>query len=378
MARTDELIEVVKLARQVLARVVERVCGACERNCCHQGTMMGSQDLRRLVRGLALDQRLAEQLDQGLREKAEEVAADVAAAREVLRLVKSAGGADEAAVDTAERAVAQLEAFARTLAAGAPLDYEHLRQLTFHTALRHNVIRAFRAFAGGEGALARFAPQKSSFKFRGRRLAPPRCIFHTPSAGCLAGKWKPAKCANFFCTADPSLLDAIRERMDFDDFVLANFEPIDRGELRELLSCEAQLGPEYHEPLIVIGWGEEAAEVIAGWLVEAGVKVRVREAPRAIDAEVVEEMAAVVPEGTAMVARIPTMRAEDVYEAAIGLDRLRQQGAQRLVVLLVQEYATPSLKPHPLWAEHTIAQPIGYLECYVVSDARPHSGEAGD
>jgi hypothetical protein len=37
-------------------------------------------------------------------------------------------------------------------------------------------------------------------------------------------------------------------------------------------------------------------------------------------------------------------------------------------------YLTPSRPPHRLWAEHTISQPVGYLECYIVWDGNEARG----
>lgn len=374
----SQLLEVIRLARQVLDRVVERVCGACERNCCHQGTMMGSQDLRRLARALALDPGLVARLREGLREKAAEVAADVAAGRHVLDLLRTSGQARDTDLAAAATRVDDLEALAGLLATDFPLDYEHLRRLTFHTALRHNMIRAFRAFEGGEGALTRFADEASSLHFRGRRLAPPRCIFHTLTLGCLAGRWKPAKCADFFCAADPSLLDALRECMDFDDFVLAGFETVTLPWLLELLSAEARLGPEYHEPLVLLGLSDDHVQLLSHHLRQEGVPASVvRDGPPALTASAIERLGRGVPRGQALLLVLPALCASDLYEVAIGLDRLRQADEQRLIILVPREYVTPCRPAHPLWAEHTISQPIGYLERYlVIAPSQPSAEEA--
>ncbi|MCX7599009.1 MAG: hypothetical protein N2512_09110 [Armatimonadetes bacterium] len=363
-----DLCALAKVARQVLERVVSRVCGACERNCCHQGTMMGIQDLRRVVRGLRVDAELAERLRTGLKEKAFELEADVAAARQVLSLVKSSGLGDERAHCLAEARIADLEDLAKMLAAETPLDYPHLQRLLLHTALRHNLLRAFRSFPMGEGALARFGGPASSFKFRGSRLAPPRCIFHSLTLGCMAGKWKPAKCANFFCTADPSLLDAIREHMDFDDFVLANFEPATMDWILANLKAQAELGPSYHEPMVIVGMGKAQAEELRDRLEAAAVETRMSPHPSVpFPPRVVEKVAAGVPAGTAELIRFRKLSGTDIYDLAIGLDRVRLRDAQRMLVFIAETLEVPSSPPHALWLENTIAQPVGYLECYVLA-----------
>lgn len=346
---------------------MSRVCAACQRNCCHQGTMMGVQDLRRVARGLQVDADLAERLRAGLKEKAAELDADVAAARQVLALVKSSGLSDERSVRLAEARINDLEELAKTLAGDMPLDYPHLQRLLLHTALRHNLIRAFRAFPMGEGALARFGGPASSFKFRGSRLAPPRCIFHSLTLGCLAGKWKPAKCANFFCTADPSLLDAIRQHMDFDDFVLANIEPADMTWLLANLQAEAYLGPSYHEPMVVVGIGKEDISQLTQRLLSLVPRVHCDRSPRGpLSPSAAEELCAGVAEGEAAVFCFEKLSGADLYDLAIGLDRVRLRDAQRMIIWAVEALELPSDRPHALWSENTIAQPVGYLECYVL------------
>lgn len=364
----EDLCALAKVARQVLERVVARVCGTCERNCCHQGTMMGIQDLRRVVRGLHVDAGLAERLSTGLKEKAAELEADVAAARQVLSLVRSSGLGDERALGLAAARIADLEDLAKTLAGDLPLDYPHLQRLLLHTALRHNLIRAFRAFPMGEGALARFGGPASSFRFRGSRLAPPRCIFHSLNLGCLAGKWKPAKCANFFCTADPSLLDAIRAHMDFDDFVLANFEPADMGWVLANLQAEVELGPSYHEPMLLVGMSSRQAEDLKCRLESWGVRVGGPSDPLgSCSPSTVEKTASGIPAGAAQLIRFKKLSGRDIYDLAIGLDRVRLRDAQRMLIVVVETLEVPSIPPHALWLENTIAQPVGYLECYVLA-----------
>lgn len=335
--------------------------------------MMGIQDLRRVARGLQVDAELAERLRTGLMEKATELDADVAAARQVLALVKSSDLSDERTVRLAEARIGDLEELARTLAGGMPLDYAHLQRLLLHTALRHNLIRAFRAFPMGEGALARFGGPASSFKFRGSRLAPPRCIFHSLTLGCMAGKWKPAKCANFFCTADPSLLDAIREHMDFDDFVLANFELADMDWVLANLKAEAELGPSYHEPMVIVGVDKARAEELRERLESAGVEAGMSLRPcDPYPPRVVERVAAAVPAGTAEIIRFKKLSGTDIYDLAIGLDRVRLRDAQRMLIFVAETLELPSSPPHALWLENTIAQPVGYLECYILAEgARP-------
>ncbi|MGD9520231.1 MAG: hypothetical protein AB7W28_12055 [Armatimonadota bacterium] len=370
-----ELQEVSHLARQVLDRLVERVCGVCERNCCHQGTMMGSQDLRRLVRALAVDAALADRLRKGLVEKACEVAADVAAARKVVELLRTSGTGQAQDLEVAEARIRELEQFRETLASGLSLDYEDLRRLMLHTALRHNLLRALSVLPGGHTALARFAGDESSFRFRGRRIAPPRCIFHSRTVGCLAGRWKPAKCANFFCTADPSLLDAIHSHMDFDDFVLAAFDPITWQRLLELLDAEARLGPEYHEPMVVVGLGDEHRHELADRLNRAGVHTRLQQGiGGTLWAADVERLGQEIPRGEGLLLVLPELSAADLYELALGLDRLRQANEQRLLLVAPAVYVTPSRPPHPMWTEHTMSQPIGYLECYLLAEDSQGAG----
>ena len=362
----SELAGLVGVARQVLDKIVERECGACERNCCHQGTMMGSQDLRRLVRGLRVDPDLAQRVRAGLRDKAEELAADAAAARQVLRLMRSSGMGEERDLAIAEARTEEMERLRDVLAEDGPLDQERLSRILLHTAVRSNLLRAFRIFPGGEGALMRFAGPKSSLRLRGRRVAPPKCLFLSDTSGCLAGRWKPAKCANFFCTADPSLLAAIRERMDFDDFVLGNVHPIDGEKLRAMLKAEVELGPEYHEPLVLLGTTAGDLRELADYLRGLGVETQVEARDDAPGIVATEEMAGNLPAGQAALVHIGELSAADLYDMAIGLERVRLRDAQRLVIFAAEALVIPSRPAHHLWSDYTMAQPIGYLECYVV------------
>jgi hypothetical protein len=372
-----DLLAKAEEAQRLLQSIGQRVCGSCPRNCCHEGTMMGSQDLRRLVRGLRLEPDLAERLRAGLREKAEEIAADVAAARQVLELLRTAHLATPQQLQAAEARVADLAALGELLRGEVALDYEGLAPLLKHTALRANVVRAFRAFRGGEGALARFASRRSSFQFRGRRLAAPRCILHTFSSGCLAGPWKPAKCANFFCTSEPSLLDAVAAHLDFYSFVLANFRVVDRPWIRRVLETEAGAGPAYHEPLVVWGLGREEAQELVELLRKLEVSAQFHgsgEGGGVCAAEVEEWGAALLP-GEAQVRYLPRLSASELYELAIGFERLRLADCQRLILVALGELTAGEGAGHPLWTQHTIAQPIGYLECYLVRPEGPVGGE---
>ena len=356
-------------AREKLDAIVQRVCGACERNCCHQGTMMGSQDLRRLVRGLRIDPNLAPRLREGLRQRAEEVQADVDAAQRVLELTRSAGLAKPEDISAAAKAVSALAELAGMMRSDFPLDYEHLSKLLLHTALRYNVIRAFRALPGGEAALTRFATDKSSFHYRGRRLAPPRCIFHSLTLGCLAGRWKPAKCANFFCPADPGILDVVREEMDFDTFVLANTEVVDSGRLEEVLRAMVELGPEYYEPMVVLGASAAQASALAAKIQQLGPRTILEEHPGpppvAGDIELWGENVAA---DEAAVHFLPRLVPRDLYDIAIGFDHLRLNDMNRLMLLVVEEFQVPGPEPHPLWSDRMMAQPIGYWEFYFLAD----------
>jgi hypothetical protein len=326
---------------------------------------MGSQDLRRLVRGLRVDPDLAKRVRAGLHDKAEELAADAEAARQVLGLMRSSGMGEERDLAAAEARIEDMERLRDVLAEDGALDQERLSKLLLHTAVRSNLLRAFRIFTGGEGALMRFARDPSSLRLRGRRVAPPKCLFLSMTGGCLAGRWKPAKCANFFCTADPSLLAAIRDRMDFDDFVLGNVQPIDGEKLRATLRAEVELGPEYHEPMVLLGATAEDLRELADYLRGLGVETQVEARPDAPGIVEAEEIAGNLPAGQAVLIHVGELSAADLYDLAIGLERVRLRDAQRLVIFAAKGLTIPSRPVHHLWADCTMAQPIGYLECYL-------------
>ncbi len=75
--------EAVKAASQKLDGIIDRVCGACGNSCCHQGTMMGSQDLLRLHKGILLEEGREQILREGLKRRAAELRADLAALEQV-------------------------------------------------------------------------------------------------------------------------------------------------------------------------------------------------------------------------------------------------------------------------------------------------------
>jgi hypothetical protein len=349
--------------------LVRDVCGKCQESCCHQGTMMGMQGLRRLARGLILEPDLATRLRAGLAERCVELGHDLRVADKVSDLLRATSLTVEArgSLPDLERRVADLRRFVEYLDTGFPLDVEGMTPLLHYSAIRHNLLRCLRQFPGAEAALSTLSRGKGSFAFRGRKLAPPRCIFH--QGRCLAERWKPIKCASFFCTNDPNLLAHCREAMSFDEFVLAAVRVVSTDFVRKLLALETRLGVEYWEPKVISGperGGAEFHEDLIALLSQTRPRVRVqREDGRFMKAtnEILHEVQRLALEET-LVYACQSVDGAALYELAVAMDRARGQDWHGGFVLLAQQFSDRSFLAHPLWEDQMISQPLGGLEIY--------------
>jgi hypothetical protein len=63
---------------------------------------------------------------------------------------------------------------------------------------------------------------------------------------------------------------------------------------------------------------------------------------------------------------VAEISASDLYDIAVALERVRLRDAQRMLVLGAEKIGIPSRPAHHLWADCKYAQPIGYLECYLL------------
>ncbi|HCA47695.1 MAG TPA: hypothetical protein DEP45_10180 [Armatimonadetes bacterium] len=363
-----ELVSKVRDARQRRDAIVLRVCGACESKCCKQMTMMGTQDLRRLVREMMLDEEFERHVREGLREVADELEADLLVLREVTELLGASVGTGRPE-DLAElrHSVEEWGEFVHWLRSDFPISQEEMLRIVRFPAVRSNALNALSRFSGGLGALVTLSGSRASFRFHGRRIAPPPCLFYLDASGCICDHAKPAKCANFFCTGVPNLLEELRKSLGFDDFVLANVTPVTIERIISMMELERNLGPEYVEPKIVLGASEEMIDRIARRMGQCGETVRVRRIERGglrSAAEVEAELNA-IPPGTGLLEVFPSLDGNTLYEMALALDRIRLRDDHPSYVMAATELKTTPAS-HPLWDDQMMAQPLGVLDIFAI------------
>lgn len=366
----SDLRDRIEAAHRKLEGLTREVCGACTQNCCHQGTMMGSQGLRRLYKGILLDPEFGERLRHGLILRREEVEQDLHVAERVAGLLGAARleGEDAEGLQELQTRLRDMRQFVEYMGSEYPLTAEGMSRLLLYSAVRSNLLRCLRQFPGGEAALANFSQGRSSFKFRGRKIAPPRCIFHHDA--CLAEAWKPIKCANFFCASDPNLLARCRQEMSFDEFVLANIRLSDPACLRRLVELENDLGKAYWEPKVIIGpqqgWETWSDDLIA--LIQGARQTQVhRDSGRFMRAtrELLDEIAS-LPADQNVIHTSASIDGAALYELAVAMDRARGAEWHGGFCVLAQDLVEHSFMPHPLWDDEMISQPLGGLEVYLV------------
>ena len=200
----EELVSGIREARERQRRVIDSVCGACDNKCCRQMTMMGSQDLRRLLRGMLLDPEFERSVRAGLRRVGDRLEADLRIVRQVTELLAAAHG-DQQARDLAELR-ANVEEWGRFIAwlrSDFALELPELRRLLMFSAIRST--------PSMPGPVPRRAGRARQPLGQPGRLPLPRPP-HRPATlsvwlddiGCICLDAKPAKCANFFCAGCPT------------------------------------------------------------------------------------------------------------------------------------------------------------------------------
>lgn len=364
----EELVCGIREARERRRRVIDSVCGACENKCCRQMTMMGSQDLRRLLRGMLLDPEFERSVRAGLCRVGDRLEADLRIVRQVTELLAAAYG-DQQARDLAELR-ANVEEWGRFIAwlrSDFALELPELRRLLMFSAIRSNTLHALGRFRGGLGALVNLAGDQADFRFHGRRIAPPPCLFWLDDIGCICLDAKPAKCANFFCAGVPNLLEELRGALSFDEFVLANVRLARLDDVIAMMRLERRLGPEFVDPMIVLGVREEDLDAIIAALGRAGETTVVRrlDRPGMRSAAEVETELAAIPAGVGLVEVYPALDGNTLYELALALDRIRLRDEHPSYTLLACEL-TPTPAAHPLWDDRMMAQPLGALDLFAL------------
>jgi hypothetical protein len=350
--------------------VVLEVCGACGNSCCHQGTMMGSHDLLRFIKGMLLEEGRQETVRRGLAERARELRADIATIRRVMELLGSSPLASEDDLKELGRLVAEWETVADLMEHDFGPREEHVHVLMRFAGIRAVTLRLLAQIPGGHGALANLAQEGSSFRFRGRRLAPPRCVFHSADGGCLAGRWKPGKCANFFCAGEPNVLRELRARLSFDEFVLSSFLPVTAKQVLEAVDLELRLGRKYVEPKILLGLDAQDLTLLEARL--GGFFSHVLTPPPAQGRYLqsraeIEALLEPMGEDEALLVRCQEIDGAALYELALALDAHRQAGEAVAFYLSAEGIADHSPLPHPLWADAEMSQPLGSLDLYLIA-----------
>ena len=355
-------------ARERLEEITLSVCGNCAKSCCHHGTMLGGADVPRLHKGLLLSPEFRERFSQGLHARAQELRSDLreleAVAERVLR-ENGGAGAERLRLDAA---LLGWREYAGFLEHCDVTDADALSRLRLFSAVRATAFRVLREIPGAIETLADSAPQRPSLRFRGERMPTERCVLHYD--GCLAEQWKPAKCANFFCPADPGLVESVHLAMGFADFLMANIERIEHARLLEMIRLEASLGASYMAPKILFGPGR-LADHIGRTLKAADLSPVIH--PRVpILMMSSNEVLQLLERSTGNMPQITlcgTMQAAAIYEIALGIQKAERQEVLRPWYVVAEQLQRRAVLPHPLWQDRAMAQPAGALEAYVVDIA---------
>lgn len=359
----------VKTARETLEAIIDRVCGACGNKCCYQGTMMGSQDLRRLQVGLLLEEGREQKLRDGLRRRSAELRVDLQTIEKVAKLLRETLPAErEPELQVLDERLEDWREFCDFLKSDWEITYENLTYLLRFSAIRHNALRVLREFPDAQATLIRLASQEgASFRSSGRRVTAPRCLFDV--AGCLAGLWKPAKCANFFCVGEPNVLREISCQMSFDEFVLGNFRTTSGEQVLEAIASEHRLGSEYVSPKIIVGASENLVKRAVQLLdsVYSMVEVKRRNDTHfMLSTDEAYTILKALPKDMAYVLMHRSVDSGALYELGVALDRLRVAGATLPFYLFATEFRQPAVLSHPLWTDEVMSQPLGAVDLYVV------------
>jgi|LSQX01.1.fsa_nt_gb hypothetical protein len=366
----DVLAGSVRQCNQQLLDIVEAVCGACGKTCCHQGTMMGSTDLRRLYKGILFDPLARARLESGLQERGAEMRVEQEAIEQIVGILERSQGTDrQSDLAVLRERLTEWRLFCDRLQSGEELTLDGLTFLLRFSAIRANVLRVLREFPGALEALASHVSLQGLHTGRGR-MAPPSCLF-LGAGGCLAGDWKPAKCANFYCAGQPNLLAEIAREMSFEEFVRANFRALTPDETLRYLELELFLGREFVEPKIVLQPNTALRQALDKALSISFTVVEHRKEPGAFmwsTAEVHARLGA-LPEGVAYVVETGEVSGEALYELAVALDRLRVEQTPPAFYLLAESLTIRSFFPHPLWTDQIMTQPLGFLDLIAVDIA---------
>ncbi|MGQ9732730.1 MAG: hypothetical protein ACUVX8_15845 [Candidatus Zipacnadales bacterium] len=356
----------IEQATRKLQAIIDEVCGTCKMNCCLQGTMVGRDDARRIAKAARLSSLFRERLMQGLKARSAQLRKDLEGLQRAAKLIRTRFSADrQAAIGALELTLKRWAEFCDFLEHEFDASLDHLLRCLQFSAIRAGALRAMRAFPGGERVLPALAGQDTSFQSgrRGVKAAP--CLFHVN--GCIIPTAKPHKCADFYCSSDPGLVNEVVDRLSFDEFIVAHFMPYNCAQLLEDLKTEVNLGRDFWEPKVIIGGGRDLVATISNLLRDIFEQVTVKRLEGshlsiAVDLPDVTQQ----QENEALVLYCGSLDALSIYELAVTLVRARSNSLRPAIVVIADELTRQAGGEHPLWTERAIAQPLSALNLIAI------------
>jgi len=348
----------IEAADSKLQTIIDEVCGACEMNCCLQGTMVGSDDARRIAKAARLSSEFRAHLVEGLRKRGAELRRDLQGFENAARLLRARFGDEKRdALARLQVALGQWSEFCDFLERDFAGEPAQVRQCLLFSGLRATALRLLRGFPGGERVLPTLAGRDTSFEVGRRGIKADRCLFHV--GGCLVPTAKPHKCADFYCHSDPGLIHEVVDRMAFDEFVLGHIVPYRRDQFVSDLKVELSMGTEFFEPKVILGADDELTQEVTAQLERAFARVTAKSLGGGhFDATVDLPNLSRHPEQEGLVLRCGSVDALGVYELAVMLVRARGSSVRPAAALSVAEFRRASGMVHPLWRERAMSQPL--------------------
>jgi hypothetical protein len=358
----------VERARARLEQIIEEVCGRCELNCCLQGTMVGSDDARRIAKAARLSAVFRQRLVDGLHRRGAELRRDLEGLERTAKLIETRFAQERPAeVEQLRIALNRWREYCDFIQGEFEPSLEHLQRCLVFSGVRATALRAMRHFPGGEQVLPMLAGTDTSFRAGKRGVKADRCLFHVD--GCLVPTAKPHKCADFYCASQPGLVNVVVERLSFEEFTLAHFVPRTRSELLCDLEIELTLGAASFEPKAILGGDEPLAERMADLLRAAFGTVRVERIEGGhLDAAVDLPDIRKPRPGEAVVVQCASLDANGLYELAVEVVRARGESMRPLFIVVAQELVLPSGLEHLLWESRAISQPLSALNLVCIVD----------
>jgi hypothetical protein len=356
----------IEAATAKLQSIIDEVCGRCELNCCFQGTMVGSDDARRIAKAAKLSAAFRERLVEGLRQRGAQLRKDLEGLERTAALIETSFGAQKRAeVDALKAGLEKWREFCEFLERDFEPEPEQLMHCLVFSGVRATVLRAMRAFPGGERVLPALAGSGTSFRTGRRGIKADRCLFHVN--GCIVPTAKPHKCADFYCASDPGLIHDVVDRMTFDEFTLAHILPRTRERFLEDLEIEFALGRAFFEPKVIVGGDGDLAETCADLMREAFGEVHLEwieggHLDVAVDLPDVKRPL----EEEGLVVHCGSIDAIGIYEMAVDLVRARGASLKPALMVFADELSRESGVEHPLWSSRAMAQPLSAVNLVAI------------